>query len=275
MAALSLLQEGLQGCFRDWSQGQRLRGQGREPVWDRQVPLPQGRVARGALSLCDGAAPGVQRLLAFPPSSPSLGPARVVNVLIAALMSCKWDPTSRYIRVMSSHLTNGDLIELLIGCLFPPRFMTPRPGLSGEGEVRQCQRLARRPFQGHRLSTFLQRKINSLRLLCLLLNISFKLHTLAPCPNAPRKHPQSSSAAGWSEQPPEARAPAPLAAAHGVPRARRAGRCDGPAARATGTAGSSGGMVAPGQPAAATWQPGGWAAPGSTCARAGPGHRAG
>lgn len=117
----------------------------------------------------------VEGLLSFAPSSLSLGPARVVNVLIAALMSCKWDPTSRYIRVMSSHLTNGALIELLIGCLFPPRFMTPRPGLSGEGEVRGSvspgsvpgPRLARQRFQGHRLSTFLQGKINSLRLLCL------------------------------------------------------------------------------------------------------------
>lgn len=84
--------------------------------------MPRAGVARRALcgAAAAGAAPGVERLLSFAPSIlSSLGPARVVNVLIAALMSCKWDPTSRYIRVMSSHLTNGDLIELLIGCFSP------------------------------------------------------------------------------------------------------------------------------------------------------------
>lgn len=82
------------------------------------------------------AAEGAGPLQAWRGSSPRLHPAPVVNVLITALMSCKWNPTSKYIRVMSSHLTNGDLIELLIGCLFPPRFMTPRAGAvrGGRGE---------------------------------------------------------------------------------------------------------------------------------------------
>ena len=41
------------------------------------------------------------------------------NVLIRVLMSCQWNPASERIRVMSSHLTNGDLIEFLTGCFFP------------------------------------------------------------------------------------------------------------------------------------------------------------
>lgn len=175
MAALLLLHEGrVSGgalgtghrAYDPSGQGESLCGRG---------STASGQAGQEGSAAAAGAAPGVERLLSCAPSSPSLGPARVVNVLIAALMSCKWDPTSRYIRVMSSHLTNGDLIELLIGCLFPPRFMTPRPGLSGEGEVRGSVspgsapglRLARQRFQGHRLSTFLQGKINSLRLLCL------------------------------------------------------------------------------------------------------------
>lgn len=164
----------LQGLLigtRPWGQGGSLGGRGSSApgqAW-------QGRLSVVVLLQRVLLQESVEGLLSFAPSSLSLGPARVVNVLIAALMSCKWDPTSRYIRVMSSHLTNGALIELLIGCLFPPRFMTPRPGLSGEGEVRGSvspgsvpgPRLARQRFQGHRLSTFLQGKINSLRLLCL------------------------------------------------------------------------------------------------------------
>lgn len=168
MFALLLLQEGkVLGTAHTGSD----RGD-REEACVGEVQLPQGRRGKKVSLWCCSRCRQAPLLC---PILSSLGPARVVNVLIAALMSCKWDPTSRYIRVMSSHLTNGDLIELLIGCLFPPRFMTPRPGQSGEGGVRgrvspgsaPGPRLARQPFQGHRLSTFLQGKINSLRLLCL------------------------------------------------------------------------------------------------------------
>lgn len=44
---------------------------------------------------------------------------KVVNVPIKVLMSYKWNPTSKCVRVMSSHLTNGDLIDSLMGCLSP------------------------------------------------------------------------------------------------------------------------------------------------------------
>lgn len=138
MAVLSLLQEGKVSRA---ALGTGHRGQGGSLCGTGSIAPGQGG-ERSSLSLrrcccSSGCCSSVQRLLAFAPSSPSLGPARVVNVLIAALMSCKWDPTSRYIRVMSSHLTNGDLIELLIGCLFPPTVYDPAAGAvrGGRGEA--------------------------------------------------------------------------------------------------------------------------------------------
>lgn len=145
----------------------------------------------------------LRRLRASGGSSPWLRPAPVVNVLITVLMSCKWNPTSKYIRVMSSHLTNGDLIELLIGCLFPPRFMTSRAGAARGGRggrPRSAHAPARPPaswpgsqFPGTSSLHLSARKNKQFEAPVSLLNISFKLHTLAPCPNAPRKLPQSSS----------------------------------------------------------------------------------
>lgn len=245
--------------------------------WQEELSLSLAvLLQRVLLQVSRGSSPLLHPL----PRSVQLGPARVVNVLIAALMSCKWDPTSRYIRVMSSHLTNGDLIELLIGCLFPPRFMTPRPGLSGEGEVRQCQpRLGPRPapgpaaFPGTSSLHLSARKNKQFEAPVSLLNISFKLHTLAPCPNAPRKHPQSSSAAGWSEQPPEGRAPA----ARGVPRACR-GRARSPGHRDGGERRQHGGpRPARGCDVAARWvgSAGQHACQGRGRSGAEPGHRAG
>lgn len=98
----------------------------REPYAGGARPPQDNSGWEGPLRHCTVEAAGLLR--ASRGSSPSLCPALVVNVLITVLMSCKWNPTSKYIRVMSSHLTNGDLIELLIGCLFPPRFMTPQAG---------------------------------------------------------------------------------------------------------------------------------------------------
>lgn len=159
-----LQEQGVSRGLRGWSQGSRgpaLGGPGRSAVGEKGGPTVA--LWRGGCSRRRGA------------PLPRSVQLRVVNVLITVLMSCKWNPASKYVRVMSSHLTNGDLIELLIGCLFPPRFMTRGPELSGEGAVRPLSpcpgsasglRLAA-SFQGHHPSTFLQGKINSLRLLCL------------------------------------------------------------------------------------------------------------